>query len=70
LHVSEVFKDLIVSQGDVGPLFVSDDGVVISLEASKSDVKIPLQGERPQDIEILVKWMSREKGYNPSEYKA
>jgi len=50
LHVSEVFKDLIVSHTDVGPLFVSEDGV------------IPLRGERPQDIEQLVKWMSREKG--------
>jgi len=51
LHVSEVFKDLIVSHTDVGPLFVSEDGV------------IPLRGERPQDIEQLVKWMSREKGF-------
>jgi hypothetical protein len=25
-------------------------------------LKIPLRGENPQDVELLVKWLSREKG--------
>jgi len=52
LHVSEVLA--VMTSNDPVAKFISDDGV------------IPLRGETPEDVDLLVKWLTREKGFQIS----
>jgi len=53
LHVSDVLS-VLTNLDEVGARFISDDGV------------IPLRGETPEDVELLVKWLTRAKGFQIS----
>jgi hypothetical protein len=47
--------------------FMSEDCVVPCKASSKVIAKIPLPGELPDDVSLLVKWLTRAKGQDPSD---
>jgi hypothetical protein len=67
LKVSGVLGELVGHDESANVKFTSEDGVLPCKASSKVIAKIPLPGESPEDVSLLVKWLTRAEGQAPSD---